>query len=493
MHKDKLTSTENNVLSAENVGFTLKRLKILFVTSEMSDFIKTGGLGEVSAALPSAMMSQCDVRVLLPGYRAVLEKAHPIEVVQQMPGHAGLPPWSLGKIQVSGGLIVYVVLCEELFDRAGTPYGVGGGVDFPDNDVRFARLCRSAAEIMQGAADPAWKPDILHANDWPSALSAGYLKWLGVDAPSILTIHNLAYQGIFSADRLDVLGIPCSAFDLDGVEFHGKLSFLKAGLAYSSHLTTVSQTYAEEITSPAHGCGLDGLLRQRRDECRLHGILNGIDESWFEPAKLADDAEALDSWKQDNAARLRRQFDLSQSSGPLFAIVSRLVHQKGIDLSIEAARHIVDQGGQIVVTGQGEKALEQRVEDLSRRYPGQVSAHIGFDDEEARLMFAGSDFLLMPSRFEPCGLSQMYAQSSAALPIASRTGGLVDTIDDGRSGFLLPALNANAFGRTIARALNAFRASDRLKRMRRHALSKRFSWDDSAQRYHGVYAQALGQ
>ncbi len=464
--------------------------KVLFVTSEMSDFLKTGGLGEVSAALPRAMRGLCDVRVLMPGFPAVLKHADRIHVVRQMQGTAELPPWSLGRMVTADGLVVYIVLCDELYRRDGTPYGGLDGVDFHDNDVRFARLSLSAAEIASGEADQSWTPDIVHANDWPSALTAGYMTWKGIDTPSIFTVHNLAYQGLFAPQRLAALGIPDSAFKVDGAEFHGKLSFIKAGVFYASHVTTVSETYAREIATPEHGCGLDGLLANRMEAGRLTGILNGIDKSWTDLAVNLQAHEDLDPWKRRQAALVRSLFDLSASEGPLFSIVSRLVHQKGIDLSIAAADLIVRNGGQIVVTGRGEPSLEHAVSKLAETYPGSVSARIGFDDLEARQMFAGSDFLLMPSRFEPCGLSQMYAQSLGSLPIACRTGGLADTIDDGRSGFLFLQPEKTALINAVSRAFSVHRSRMRIARMRRNAISKRFDWTKSARRYLGVYGAA---
>jgi starch synthase len=462
--------------------------RVLFVTSEMGGYLKAGGLGEVSAALPRAMRGMCDVRVLIPGFPSV-RRLHPdIEVIKQMPGVAELPAWSLGRVVTRDGLTIYVVLCDELYNRDGSPYAGLDGIEFGDNDVRFARLSLAAVEIAAGEADPSWAPDVLHANDWPSALAVGYLRWRNLNTPSILTIHNLAYQGLYAPHRLAALGIPEAAFNVNGSEFHGKLSFLKTGIYYASHVTTVSETYAHEITTADHGCGLDGLLSARMQHGELTGILNGIDESWTE---LADDIRTNDDvgiWKAKNAEEVRKLFGLSASEGPLFSIVSRLVHQKGIDLSIEVADTIVQNGGQLVVTGKGDPEIEDAVRELAKRHPGSVGARIGFDDGEARAMFSGSDFLLMPSRFEPCGLGQMYAQSVGSLPIAYKTGGLADTIDDGRSGFLFSALNERGLTHAVTRALGTFRSKSRFGRMRENALSKRFGWANSARRYLSLYS-----
>ncbi len=461
--------------------------RLLFVTSELGEYIKAGGLGEVSSALPRALRERCDVRVLIPGYRQVRQRHPNMAVVKRLPGTAHLPPWSLGRTRTEDGLDIYVVLCDELYDRDGSPYGDASGHDFWDNDIRFARLSLAAAEIASGEADPNWRADILHVNDWPSALSLGYLRWKGLETPSILTVHNLAYQGLFDASRLDALGIPHQAFNVDGPEFYGKLSFLKSGIAYASHVTTVSETYAHEITTAEHGCGLDGLLRHRMAEGRLTGIVNGIDDSWSPPTA---DISAAPDWKRTSAASIRRDFGLAASRGPMFSIVSRLVHQKGIDLSIQAAETIVRNGGQIVVIGRGEEEIEKEVVRLGKRFPGQVGVKIGFDDKEARTMFAGSDFLLMPSRFEPCGLSQMYAQRLGSLPIAHKTGGLADTIDDGRSGFLFSNLSGEGLLSAVGRAFKTFASKPTMRRMRAHAMAKTFGWSGSAARYADVYAAA---
>lgn len=466
--------------------------KMLFVTSEMGDFIKAGGLGEVSTALPRQLRAFCEVRVLLPGFRQVRAAMPTMDIVRQMPQVAGLPAWSLGRFTTGDGLVVYTVLCDELYDRDGSPYGPFGGGDYGDNDIRFGRLSLAAAEIAAGEADPEWKPDILHVNDWPSALAPGYMRWKGLSTPSILTIHNLAYQGLYHPQRMRLLGIPDAALDINGCEFHGKISFLKCGIFYGSHVTTVSETYANEITTREHGCGLEGLLKTRMSEGRLTGIINGIDDSWN---ALMEDGQNSDQfirrWKRRNAAEIRKSFALPDSRGPLFSIISRLVHQKGIDLSLMAAETIVAQGGQLVVTGRGEPRIEEAVEKLARKYPHAVAARIGFDDAEARRMFAASDFLLMPSRFEPCGLSQMYAQRSGALPIAYRTGGLVDTIEDGLSGFLFSSLSGAGLTGAVSRAFEAFRSKRSFRRMRDHAMAKRFDWRRPSFRYVNVYARAL--
>ena len=470
-----------------------RRQSILFVTSEIADYIKAGGLGEVSAALPRALRHHYDVRILIPGYRQVLSQIGPVEEIARLPASFGIPACGLGRGTTRDGLTVYVLLCPELYDRDGSPYVDGLGVDWSDNDIRFARLGLAAADIACGNGDSLWRADLLHLNDWPSGLASAYLAWRGKPIPTILTIHNLAYQGLFDRTRLSHLGIPDAAFHIDGVEFYGKLSFLKAGIYYSSHITTVSSTYAREITQPESGCGLDGLLRTRAEQGRLDGIINGIDESWDpsrDPYLVSPFSAENCRGKGANARNVRDTFGLALSNGPLFAVVSRLVHQKGVDLAISAAEEIVSQGGQIAVIGQGEPRFEAELQALAQRHPGSVGVKIGYDEGEARRMYAGSDFLLMPSRFEPCGLSQMYAQKFGSLPIAHRTGGLADTIEDGVNGFLFGEPSLKRFKDAIGRGLETFRSRSRLIEMRRAAMKRPHGWDRSASRYQEVYERA---
>jgi starch synthase len=466
------------------------RERILYVTPEIADYVQAGGLGEVSAALPRVLRSHCDARVLMPGYRQVVAQAVGMRVVGQLPAAHGLPSCEIGRVDAPDGLAIYLVLCPALYDREGGPYGDASGADWPDNDLRFARLSLAAAEMACGLGDPDWRPDVLHLNDWPSALAPGYLAWRGRQVPTLLTIHNLAYQGLFPAQRLSELDIPSEAFNIDGVEFHGKISFLKAGIYYASHVTTVSSTYAQEITRPEFGCGLDGLLRSRATEGRLTGIINGIEDDCDPKSdpSLASPFEVGD-WKgkRANADDVRTAFGLALSRGPLFAIVSRLVHQKGVDLVIEATEELVDRGGQLVVTGRGEPRFESAMSALAKRHPGHVGVRIGFDQTEARRMYAGSDFLLMPSRFEPCGLSQMYAQRFGSLPIAHKTGGLADSIQDGVTGFLFGDLSVAGLVGAMRRAFETFGSRRQLNAMRREAMTQSFDWFQSASRYAALY------
>jgi starch synthase len=469
-------------------------LQVLFVTTEMDDFVRVGGLAAVSAALPRALRSKIDVRVLLPGCRDVVEQISHIEIVGRCGAMAEMPGAALGRAATRDGLPVYVLICPELYDRPGNPYGDEYGRDWPDNDIRFGRLAAAAAELAIGRLDRNWAADVVHANDWQAALTPAYLAWSGARLPSVLTIHNLAYQGLFPKDALRRIGAPEASFHIDGLEFYDQLSFLKGGIVYASHLTTVSGTYAREITTQEFGCGLEGLLRMRSEASELTGILNGIDESW-DPrfcAQLAQPFGAGD-WdgKRANADYVRNQFGLAVSRGPIFGLVARLVHQKGIDLVLSAADEIIEAGGQIVVTGSGTPDIEQALVDAHRRRPDAIGVAIGFNDGQARRIFAGSDFTLMPSRFEPCGLSQMYAQRFGSLPIGHQTGGLAETITDGETGFLFSQPSIDSFLGGIRRAFATFMATDRLDTMRRSAMARTFSWDLSAACYSTLYQRAL--
>ena len=473
--------------SARIYPLAKRRLRALFVTSEMSDFVQAGGLGAVSSSLPRALEAACDVRVVIPGYRQVLAKADSLEVIAHLPGAGAIPPCSIALAKLVDGLTVYVVLCAELFEREGSPYADAAGVEHGDNDIRFARLGLAAAELAErGGAD--WRPDLLHLNDWPAALAAGYLAWRQIDTPSLLTIHNLAHQGLFDASRVSALAIPAAAFGIHGVEFFGQVSFLKAGLHYATHVSTVSNTYADEITRPEFGCGLDGVLRERAAQGRLTGIVNGIDNSWDPRAdKRCPYLFDPQRWKGRYADYIRGAFGLSLARAPLFAFISRLVHQKGVDLVLRACESIAGRGGQIVVIGSGESEAEDALRALNRRYPEAVGVRIGFQAEEARSLFAGADFLLMPSRFEPCGLSQMYAQRMGALPIARRTGGLSETIHDGKTGMLFEHAEWGEFHDAITQAFDLYQTPKDFQQMRRAAMALNFEWRDSAERYGALY------
>ncbi|MCQ4242245.1 glycogen synthase GlgA [Stutzerimonas stutzeri] len=473
-----------------------QKKKILFVTSELTDLIKTGGLADVSAALPRALGAHHEVRVLIPGYKQVMQCGMPIRVVGSVISHGDIPPCRIGRLDMPDGLIIYVVICPELYERDGLPYGDEHGQDWPDNPQRFARLCMAAADIAADTACIRWRPDLVHAHDWPTGLTPAYMHWRGLTTPCVFTIHNLAYQGNISMQLRRKLSIPLEACGPERMEFYGALSLLKAGIAYADHVTTVSATYAQEITTPAFGCGLEGFLAMKARQGLLSGLLNGIDESW-DPQNCTHLISRFGphdwSGKRANAAHVRQLFDLEPGEGPLFAVVSRLVQQKGIDLSIAVAETIVARGGQLAILGRGETVLEDEVRQLAKRFPGRVGVHIGFNETDARRLFAGSDFLLMPSRYEPCGLSQMYAQRFASLPIAHRTGGLADSIDDGVTGFLFNEPDVHSYRHAVERALAVFDKPHLLNAMRCRAMSAGFFWSHAVEPYDQLYQRLLRQ
>ena len=477
-------------------SLTKNRKKILFVTSELADLIKAGGLGDVSAALPRALGRFHSVRILIPGYPQVTGSDHPIEVICDLDGYAGLPACQIGRMQLSDGLTVYVVLCPELYDREGTPYGDTHGRDWPDNHIRFARFGLAAAALASGEVCADWQPDLVHAHDWPAGLAPAYMAWQGQQTPSIFTIHNLAYQGLCDLESIPELGLPEDAASAEGMEFYGKLSFLKAGINYADHITTVSQTYAREITTADFGCGMDGLLDLKARRGQLSGIANGIDECWHpESDNRLIQGFTQHEWdgKRANMRYVEETFGLEPSGGPLFVIISRLVYQKGLDLIPQIAEHIVAAGGRLAILGQGEEQIEEMIAELASRYSGRIGFHRGFNETDARRMFAGSDFLLMPSRYEPCGLSQSYAQCFGSLPIARRTGGLADTIEDGVTGFLFEDGTAASFSAAIERALHVYRHPDLLDAMRCRAMVAPRYWRHAAKPYDKLYRNLINQ
>ncbi|HCI3974485.1 TPA: glycogen synthase GlgA [Pseudomonas aeruginosa] len=471
-----------------------QRDRILFVTAELSDFVKVGGLGDSSAALPRVLKREHSVRVLLPGYRQVLERCRDLRIIGSLPGRAAIPPCEIGLETLDDGLEVMLVLCPLLYEREGTPYMDDQGNDWPDNHLRFARLCLAAAEIAGGRGAQGWQPGLVHANDWPSALTPAYMAWNGVRTPSLFTIHNLAYQGLCDLQCSAELGLPDEALSHESMEFHGRLSFLKAGIAHAHHITTVSETYAQEITTPEYGCGLHGILKYKVEKRQLSGIVNGIDDSWqphCDPHLVACFSARQWAGKRANTRYVEERFGLEPGKGPLFAVVSRLVQQKGIDLTLEISDALLQAGGRLVSIGRGEPNLEKAMLELARRHPGQVGVHIGFDETEARRIYAGSDFLLMPSRYEPCGLSQLYAQCFGSLPIARCTGGLADTIVDGVTGFLFREETAQSYLDAVMRAINVYHCPSLLNAMRCKAMAAPMFWSDSVEPYNRLYRRLL--
>jgi starch synthase len=449
-------------------------VRILFVTPECAPFAKAGGLGDVSAALPAALRALgLEVDVLLPGYApamAMLGAASEVASYDELGCECRL----LRKENL------LALRCPALYEREGTPYQDAGGQDWPDNALRFGLLSKVAARLARGY-------DVLHCNDWPAALAPVYEQRV----PSVLTVHNLAFQGNFDREWLARLGMPDSYFSMEKLEFHGRVSFLKGGLVHAHAITTVSPGYAREIQSEEYGCGLDGVLRERRE--RLSGILNGIDTAVWDPATDAHlaaryDADSLDR-KRANKEALQRRLHLEADPGvPLLGFIGRLTHQKGADLIAAAADELVAAPAQLVFLGRGERGFEVAAAAAAARYPGRVAAAIGFNEDLAHLIEAGADIFLMPSRYEPCGLNQMYSQRYGTPPVARATGGLADTIADGETGFLFERAESAALAAAVRRALACYKDETRWREMQRAAMRRDFSWAVPARRYADLYA-----
>ncbi|MHB8666614.1 MAG: glycogen synthase GlgA [Burkholderiales bacterium] len=478
-------------------------LRVLFATSECAPLVKTGGLGDVSAALPAALARLgADVRVLLPGYRDVLARLPACVELARLAPDADFPAARLLLGQLNADVPLYILDCPALYDRPGGPYQDRSGSDWGDNAQRFGLLSRAAA-LLGSAANPLdWRPQVVHCNDWQTGLAPAYLHYAGgARAAALLTIHNLAFQGIFEPAHVAALGLPAASFAPDGVEFYGKLSFLKAGLQFADAITTVSPGYAREIQGADLGFGLQGLLAARKD--RLYGILNGIDTEVWNPATdalipyryCADTLAAKDG----NKRALRQRLGLANAPDvPLFAVVSRLTEQKGLDWLLEIGPRLLALPAQLALLGGGDAQLERGFIALAQSHPQQMSATIGFDEDLAHLIEAGADAFLMPSRFEPCGMNQMYSQRYGTPPVVRATGGLADTVVDftpaalaaGRaSGFVFHEPSAEALLAATRRAAGAWRDAATWRALQRNGMARDFGWGASARRYAEIYAR----
>lgn len=484
----------------------MPELKILFATSEAAPLIKTGGLADVSGALPAALQALgADVRVLLPGYTPVIAQMPQHEVVAVFDHLPGYPSARLLLGDMPSGVPLLVLDCPELYQRTGGPYQDANGRDWVDNARRFGLLSRVAAILGSDDSPLSWRPDLLHCNDWQTGLAPAYLRLLPGGVPSVMTIHNLAFQGVFPPHMVSELHLPSSSFGINGVEYYGNLSFLKAGLYYADHITTVSPNYAQEIQHEPLGFGMQGLLAHRRDA--LTGILNGIDTDEWNPA--ADDylvkrySAARMAGKAANKQALQQRLGLeAEVDTPLLGVVSRLTYQKGLDLLLEIAPRLMDLPVQIVILGSGESGMQDHARSLEARYPGRIAASIGYSEELSHLIEAGADLFVMPSRFEPCGLNQLYSQRYGTPPVVHATGGLADSVvdctdrtltDGSASGFVFDGMSADNLYATICRAVVCYREPKRWKVLRKNCMAKDFSWQRSAEAYLQVYRRVLGR
>ena len=480
-------------------------MRVLFVTSEVAPIIKTGGLADVSAALPVALRELgVDIRILLPGYPQVLQALPKLKLSFDLEKFSGsilkpFPAARLLRAKLSNGVPIYVLDCPELYQRGGGPYLDEQGLDWADNAQRFG-LFSSVAALLGCAESPiSWKPNIVHCNDWQSGLTPAYLQYMRKPARTMMTIHNLAFQGNFPPEILPELGLPWDCYKPDGVEFYGNLSFLKAGLYYADHITTVSPAYAKEIQTEALGFGMQGLLAHRSN--KLSGILNGIDTTEWDPATdryLSHNYDAKHlSRKADNKRELQQRLNLKLDGNiPLFGLVSRFAHQKGLDVVLAAAEEIIKLPAQLVIVGSGDAEMQRAALALMHHHPGKISVYVGFDEGLAHLVEAGADIFLMPSRFEPCGLNQLYSQRYGTPPLVHATGGLIDTVIDcnadsfangSASGFVFDNMTEASLLMTIIRAVAVYKDSKRWKALQVNCMRKDFSWRVSASAYFDIY------
>jgi starch synthase len=492
-------------LSSESES-ALAELKVLFATSEVAPLIKTGGLADVSSALPAALRAiGMDVRVLVPGYNQVIEQLAHHQVLARFDDLPGFPAARLLSGTLANDVPLFVLDCPNLYQREGGPYQNTQGYDWADNALRFGMLSKVAAVLGSSASPLAWHPDLVHCNDWQTGLTPAYLHFATGSAPSIISIHNLAFQGNFPPATVQQLHLPPSCYSIDGVEFYGNMSFLKAGLFYADHITTVSPNYAREIQQAELGFGMQGLLTAR--SAHLTGILNGIDTGEWDPATDTFIAQQYSSsnmtGKDANKKDLQGRMGLDiKPDVPLLGVVSRFTHQKGLDMLLEIAPLLTGLPVQLAMLGSGDAQMQNTARALSHLYPGKVGAMIGFSEELSHRIEAGADMFVMPSRFEPCGLNQMYSQRYGTPPIVNATGGLVDSVVDctpatfragTASGFVFDGMTAENLFAAIQRAVGLYRDRHKWKILCKNCMVKDFSWKASAAAYRAVYLKVLGQ
>ncbi len=479
------------------------RLNVLSAVSEIFPLIKTGGLADVAGALPGALVAeQVRMVTLIPGYPVVLDALAGAGVVQTLPDLFGGPARLLSGR--AGTLELLAIDAPHLYARPGNPYVGPAGNDWSDNALRFAALSSVAARFGTGAID-AFVPDVVHAHDWQAGLAAAYLHYAPMRrVGTVMTVHNLAFQGVFPRSLLAALALPPQSFQLDGVEFHGSISFLKSGLAFSDMITTVSPTYAAEIRTPETGMGLDGLLRARAG--RVRGILNGIDDTVWNPATDALIAARFDERhlapRGANKAAVQTRFGLEDGDGLLFGVVSRLSWQKGLDMLLAALPTLIGAGAQLVLLGSGDRALEEEFTKAAARHAGRVGCQMGYDEGLAHLIQAGSDALLVPSRFEPCGLTQLCALRYGTLPVVARVGGLADTVIDSNemavaeglgTGVQFAPVTQGMLEAAILRTADLWRDRRTWRRLQRNAMGTDVSWRRPARRYAELYREVLAR
>jgi starch synthase len=480
-------------------------MKILFASSEAHPLIKTGGLADVSGSLPRAILNQRqDIRLVIPAYRQVLERTENLALAAYLKLDGVPEPVRILSGRLPGGNVkLYLVDSPAHFDRAGNPYTTRAGNEWADNAERFTVFCRAIHALAVNAAGLDWQPDVVHCNDWQTGLVPAMLAESDAAPASVFTIHNLAYQGQYEWKTFKSLHLPPEWWSVDAMEFHNSFSFIKGGLVFADWLTTVSPTYAEEIRTREFGCGLEGLLGLRRNN--LTGILNGGDYSVWNPGRdllipIQYNGRSL-FHKRENKHAVLEHFTLPRKEdAPLFIIISRLVEQKGIDLVIDILPDLVKQGAQLAVLGSGDKTIETALRKAARAYREHVGVHIGYDESLAHLLEAGGDLFLMPSRFEPCGLNQIYSLRYGTVPVVRSTGGLADTVvdttpetqaDNTATGFCFQKASAAALWNAVQRAIKVYREPDSWSRIIDTGMRQDFSWKRSAERYIELYREVL--
>jgi starch synthase len=469
-------------------------VRVLYVSTEVYPALKTGGLADVNAALPPALRALgADVRLLLPGFPKLFAAAADLERVATLDPAFGASPLALLRGSLRG-VPAYFIHAPQFYDRPGNPYLGPDGLEWPDNHLRFALLGQVAARFADGAFD-GWRPDVVNGHDWHAGLAPAYLAARGGDRPgSVFTVHNLAFHGQFPPATFSELQLPAHFFAVQGLEFYGNVNFMKAGLFFADRLTTVSPTYAREIQTPEQGAGMDGLLRSRAGA--LTGILNGVDAEEWNPAvdrriparySLAD----LDG-KLACKRALQDELGLATDApGPLFGVVSRLTTQKGLDLFASVLPDLVAGGGQLALLGAGDAAIERGFVAATAVHPTAVAVRLGYDEDLAHRIVAAADVIVVPSRFEPCGLTQMYGLAYGTLPLVRSVGGLADTVIDASAengnGFAFGPATVAALRAALARVLATWADRERWSTLQRSAMRADFGWQASARRYLALY------
>jgi starch synthase len=475
-------------------------MNILFVASEIYPLIKTGGLADVAGALPVALRKKGhDVRLLMPAYSGILDKVAPIQNKINLGNPFNTGDLILLETQIlENGTPIWLLQCQSLYEREGGPYLDTEGNDYQDNHLRFAALSWVAAVLSSYGSLMKWQPDLLHINDWQAGLSVAYLKsWKMPHIPVVTTVHNLRYNGSFPMSLFSETRLSDELLTHHGIEFYGQFSALKSALVYSDAITTVSPTYAKEILTAEYGDGLDGTLRAHQH--KVQGILNGVDYDQWSPdidsninTKYTIDSLNL---KQKNKLALLKENHLDENlEQPIFGVVSRLTEQKGLDLVLEAIPTALEQGAKFILLGSGDKALENAFVELQQRFPQQVGIRIGYDEAYSHRLQAGIDALLIPSRFEPCGLTQLYALKYGTLPVVRQTGGLADTVfEEGpeANGFVFEEANTTSLKSAIERCMVFFRDNRGWRERQENAMQYDFSWEKTTTHWLDLYSRLL--